>query len=179
MKYLLISTEPDNNPMPQIADWQGRIKPRDITPERAGSIPQQTLLNIANGANAVFSDILSAPYFMVSPMVYGTLQLYDPHIQYRQIVLFDKANKMTEPYHLPILPDCDCLLPESELSRDRSRIIHGAIDLEKTRRRPVIKLGGLTATQIAFRFDVVESIIRRGAKGIKLQELEIRKWEIP
>ena len=107
-------------------------------------------------------------------MVHYVMQFYDPYIQYKQIVLFDKSGLIAKPYHLPILPDCDCLLPESELDKVRSKIIHGVIDLEKVQRRPVLKLGGVTTTQIAFRLDVVESILRRGAKGIALKELEIK-----
>ena len=174
MKYFLISSEMNNISLPQITDWHQKIDSRDITPERAGNIPPWTRLDVDTGISTVFSDILSVPGFLVSSMVYGVLRLYDPYIQYRRMVLFDKSKKVMELYHLPILPVCDCLLPESELSRDNSKILHGVIALEKTQHRPVVKLGGVTATHIAFRFDVVESVLRRGAKGIKLMELEVK-----
>lgn len=175
MKYFLISTELDNNPLPQITNWYEQIDPRDITPERAGNIPQFTQLLVNNGADAVFSDILSMPGFLVSSMVHGVMKLYDPYIKYRQMLLFDQQAKVVELYHLPILPVSDCLSPESELNRDKSKVIHGVIDLEKAQARPIIKLGGVTNTHIAFRLDVVESILRRGAKGIKLTELEVKE----
>jgi len=174
MAYFLVSTEMNNNPMPQIARWFQTIDPRDITPERAGNIPEWTRLSMQSGEMTVFSDVLSMPGFLVSSMVYGVMRLYDPQIPYKRMVLLDKAKKDMALYHLPILPDCNCLLPESELSRDESDIIRGVIDLEKTGREPVIKLGGVTSTHIAFRLDVVESILRRGAKGLKLTELEVR-----
>ena len=174
MKYFLIRTEMTNNPLPQITDWFKQIDPRDITPERAGNIPQRLQLNVNNGAEAVFSDILSMPGYLVSSTVYTVMKLYEPYMQSRQIMLCDRLAQKIELYHLPILPVCDCLLPESELSRDKSKVINGVIDLEKTQRRPFLKLGGVTNTHIAFRLDVVESILRRGAKGIKLTELEIK-----
>ena len=174
MKYFLISTEMNNNPMPNITNWYKQINPRDIAPERAGNIPQWTLLDVNNGAEAIFSDVLSMPGYLVSSMIYTVLNLYNPDIQYRKMALFDKkVPQALEVYYLPILPVCNCLLPESELSRDKSKVIRGVIDLAKTRRRPVINLGGVTNTHIAFRLDVVESILRRGAKGIKLAELAI------
>ena len=172
MKYFLVSTEMNNNPMPQIMDWHEQIDPRDITPERAGNIPDWTLFAIDNGADAVFSDILSIPGFLVSSMVHDVLRLYDPYIQCRQVVLMDK--QVQELYFLPIFPVCECLLPESKLNPNRSGIIHGVVDFEKVRHRPFLKVGGVTNTHIAFRLDVVESILRRGAKGIKLTELEIK-----
>jgi len=175
MKYFLVSTEMDNSPLPQITDWYDQIDPRDITPERAGNIPQRTKLSVNNGADAIFSDILSIPGYLVSSKIHAVMKLYDPYIHYRQMVLFDQIAKVVELYHLPILPPCDCLLPESELSRDKSKVIHGVLDLEKTRRRPVLKLGGVTTTYIAFRLDVVESMLRRGVKGIKLTELELKE----
>ena len=86
----------------------------------------------------------------------------------------DSQTRVTEQYFLPIFPTCDCLLPESQLNGDRSKIIHGVIDLEKTKRRPFFKIGGMSNTHIAFRLDLTESILRRGAKGIRLNELEIK-----
>jgi len=77
-------------------------------------------------------------------------------------------------YFLPIFPVRDCLLPESKLNPDRSKIIHGVIDLEKVKRFPFFKIGGVSNTHIAFRLDLTESILRRRAKGIKLTELEIK-----
>ena len=174
MKYFLISTETDNTQIPYITDWFDQINPGDITPERAGNISEVTLLNMESRAETIFPDILSMPGFLVSAMVYGVLKLYDPYFQYRQMLVIDKQARKKQLYFLPILPACDCLLPESELSRDRSKVIRGVVGLEKTQRRPIIKLGGVTNTHIAFRLDVVESILRRGAKGIKLTELEIR-----
>jgi len=174
MKYFLLSTEMTNNPLPQITNWFDQIDPRNVTPERAGSIPQRTQLRVNNGAEAVFSDILSMPGYLVSPKVHAVMKLYDPYVKYRQMILFDKQAKMAKLYLLPILPVCNCLLPESELSRDKSKIIHGIVDLEKTQHRPFLKVGGVTNTHIAFRLDVVESILRREAKGLKLIELELK-----
>jgi hypothetical protein len=174
MKYFLISTEPRNSPVPQVTDWFEQIDPRDLTPERGGNIPEWTLLSISNGAEAVFSDILSMPGFLVSPMVHDVLRLYDPYIQCKRAVLIDRLTRTSEQYFLPIFPTCDCLLPESKLNGDRSKLIHGVIDPEKVRRRPFFKIGGVSDTHIAFRLDVTESILRRRAKGIKLAELEIK-----
>ena len=174
MKYFLISTEMNNNPMPQITDWYERIDPRDITPERAGNIPDWTLF-ATEGDEVVFSDILSIPGFLVSSMVHDVLRLYNPYIQSRQIVLLHKDVQTPQLYFLPIFQTCNCLLPESELNKDKSKVVHGVIDAEKVKHRPFFKLGGVSDTHIAFRLDVVESILRRGAKGIHLKELEVKE----
>jgi len=175
MKYFLISTERENNPLPQITDWFEQINPRDITPNRAGNIPEWIQFTVENGAEAVFSDVLSMPGYLVSSVIYSAMKLYDPYMKQKQVVIFDRQAQIMELYHLPILPVCDCLLPESRLSRDKSEILHGVLDVEKAGKRPFLKLGGVTTTQLAFRLDVVESILRRGAKGIKLTELEVRE----
>ena len=174
MKYFLVSTETENTQLPYITDWFHKINPRDITPERAGNIPEATLLSMESRTETIFPDILSTPGFLVSTMVCDVLKLYDPYFQYRRMLAIDKQARRKKLYFLPILPVCDCLLPESELNQDKSKIIRGVLDLEKTQRRPIVKLGGLTSTHMAFRLDVVESMLRRGAKGIKLTELEIK-----
>jgi len=175
MKYFLISTERTNNPIPNIIDWHKQIEYRDITSERAGNIPEWTMLAIDNEIDIVFTDILSKPGFLVSPMVHDTMRLYDPYVQCKRVVLKDRLTHAEEQYFLPIFPVCDCLLPESKLNMDRSNIIHGVIDQEKVKRHPFFKVGGVSNTHIAFRLDVVESILRRGAKGIKLSELELKE----
>ena len=171
MVYFLVSAEMKGSE-PQIMNWFQTIDPQDITPARAGNIPKWTRLPMKNGT--IFPDILTMPCLLVSSMVHGVLRLYDPQIQYKRIVLFERSKQGRALYYLPILPDCDCLLPESELSVDKSKILRGVIDLAKTDRRPVIKLDGVTTSHVAFRLDVVESILRRDAKGMKLTELEIR-----
>ena len=171
MAYFLVKTEMIGS-IPQVMNWFQKMSPQDITPERAGNIPKWTRLPMKSGT--IFPDVLTIPSLLVSSMVHGVLRLYDPQIQYKRIVLFEKGKKGTVLYHLPILPDCDCLLPESELSIDKSEILRGVIDLEKTGRCPLIKLGGVTTSHVAFRLDVVESLLRRDAKGFKLTELEIR-----
>ena len=174
MKYFLIGTEVTNNSVPNIIDWHKQVDYRDITLERAGNIPEWTMLTIDRGADVLFPDILSKPGFLVSSMVHDTLRLYDPYIQCKRMVLKDRLIRAEKQYFLPIFPICDCLLPESEFNKNRSSMIHGVIDLEKVKRRPFFKIGGVSNTHIAFRLDVVESILRRGAKGIQLSELEIK-----
>lgn len=175
MKYFLLSTELERNPLPQITNWFEQINPRDITPDRAGNIPDWLQLQVSNGLEAVFSDVLSMPGYLVSTAVYSAMKLYDPYMKQKQVVLFDRQAQIMHLYHLPILPVCDCLLPESKLSRDKTEILYGVLDVEKAGRRPFVKLGGTAKTQVAFRLDVVESILRRGAKGLRIMELEVRE----
>jgi len=174
MKYFLVDMERNYNSPPDIIDWHQKINVRDITPERAGNIQDWTQVRIDNGDTAIFLDILDAPGFLLSPMVYDVIKFYNPYIQYKHIILQDSSAEVIKQYLLPILPTCDCLLPESEIGRGKDEIIYGVIDLEKTRRRPIIKIGGMSNIQIAFRLDLVESILRRGAKGFSLKELEVR-----
>ena len=176
MKYFLVSTETDNNPTPHMTNWFQQLNPQNITLEQVGNIPQWTQLTINNGARAVFSDVLNTPFYLLSSMVQDVINRYDPYILYKQVTLIDKAAKVVKLYHLPILPACDCLAPESELDKVRSKIIHGVIDLEKAQRRPLFKLDGVTSTHVAFRLDVVERILRCGAKGLKLTELEVKGY---
>jgi len=141
MKYFLVSTDTEDTQVPYITDWFDQINPQDITPERAGNIPEVTLLSMESGAEIIFPDILNTPGFLVSTMAHDVLKLYDPYLQYRRMLVIDRLLRRKQLYFLPILPVCDCLLTESELNQDKSKIIHGVIDLEKTQRRPIIKLG--------------------------------------
>ena len=174
MKYFIVESNRDNNPSLQITDWFSQIDPRDICPERAGNIPQWFMLNVKLGDDTRYMDLISDPGFLISSKMYDVFQMYMPYLKYKKAVLFDPKLKSSTLYHLPIFNTYDCLLPESEWNRDKSKVISGIIDIEKTENSPIFRLGGVKNTQIAARLDLVESLLRRGVNGIRLTELRIK-----
>ena len=50
-------------------------------------------------------------------MVRDVIKMYEPTTQFKEIILLDRKNATSEIYYIPLLEHCDCLAPESELSR--------------------------------------------------------------
>ena len=85
-------------------------------------------------------------------MVRDVIKMYEPTTQFKEIILLDRKNATSEIYYIPLLEHCDCLAPESELSRGRDTLI-----------TPVLELYAVA------RLDLVESLLRRGGRGIGLE----------
>lgn len=61
------------------------------------------------------------------------IKMYEPTTQFKENILLDRKNATSEIYYIPLLEHCDCLAPESELSRGRDTLITAVLDPEKLR----------------------------------------------
>lgn len=175
MKYFLVKTETKNNPVPEIVNWFKQIDMRDLCPERAGNIPDWLTFDMKSAQDAVLPDIFSSYGFLLSEMAYEVLRMYDPYLGCKRAALVDSSSGLSFMCFLPILPVYACLLPESEFNRGKSRVIHGVMNPGLASNVPVFRLGGVTDFQAVVRLDVIESLLRRGAKCLKLTELVIKE----
>ena len=67
----------------------------------------------------------------------------------------------------------DCLSDQSEWNADRSVLRRGVLRAEKLGKQALFFLDGSKNTYVAARLDLVESLLKRGARGIGLTPLEI------
>lgn len=102
-------------------------------------------------------------------MVRDVIKMYEPTTRFREIILLDRQNATSEIYYLPLLEHCDCLAPESELSRGRDTLLTAVLDPEKIEDRSIFYLGGVSKLYVVARLDFVESLFRRKARGIGLE----------
>ena len=102
-------------------------------------------------------------------MVRDVIKMYEPTTQFKEIILLDRKNATSEIYYIPLLEHCDCLAPESELSRGRDTLITAVLDPEKIEDRSIFYLGGFSKLYAVARLDLVESLLRRGGRGIGLE----------
>lgn len=78
-------------------------------------------------------------------------------------------------YFLPALTDIDCLTKNCKFNLDRSQLFHIEIDLDRVKDKSIFTLAGVRKRYIIARLDVVESFLRREAKGLLLQEVDCTK----
>ena len=170
MKYFLLKTDPQFDTVPEIVDWFRKIDRRDIRMGQSYKIESRQLFFIKGNPQTVFPDILSFPFFMVTEKLRDVIRMYEPRTIFKEIVLLDQQYPKTCTYHLPILEYVDCLAPASRLTRDRSTILEAVIDPEKTGDRSIFYVASVGNLYTAARLDIVESFLRRGAKGLGLRE---------
>ena len=169
MRYFLLKNDPKYNTSPVIENWYPKIDVRLIRKETGHKLPKRELLFIQSNPDTIFTDIIDFPFFLGTKMVRDVIKMYEPTTQFKEIILLDRKNATSEIYYIPLLEHCDCLAPESELSRGRDTLITAVLDPEKIEDRSIFYLGGFSKLYAVARLDLVESLLRRGGRGIGLE----------
>lgn len=173
MKYFLVRMDPQFDTAPEIIDWFKRIDRRDIRHGESYKIENRQLFFIKGRPQTTFPDILSFPYFMVTEIIRNVIRMYEPHTIFKEIVLLDQENSDTCTYYIPVLEYVDCLSIYSKLTKDRSTILEGVLNKGKVSDCSIFYLEGVGNLYTVVRMDLVESILRRGAKGLELNEVKL------
>lgn len=174
MKYFVISTATACVDAPRLRNWYGKINPRWINSKDAHQLPSRELFFVEEQERVVFTDILSKPFFMVSEMVSRVILMYEPLTKMKEILLLDEKNKKSERYFLPILDEVDCMTNDSEFNADKSIIKRGILNYETVKDKAIFVIGGVKGRYVVGNLEFVESILKRGARGVGLQEIEYR-----
>ena len=168
MRYFLLKTDPQYDTAPVIENWHPTIDVRLIHKETGHKLPERELLFIRPNPNTVFTDVVDFPFFLGTKMVRDVIKMYEPATMFREIILLDRQNAKSEVYYLTQIEHCECLTAESELSRGRDTLITAVLDSRKIEDRSIFYLDGFSRLHVVARLDIVESLLRRGSRGIGL-----------
>ncbi|MBS5794922.1 MAG: imm11 family protein [Lachnospirales bacterium] len=169
MKYFLISKDEIFNRAPDIINWYE--DERLINEKNLNLLENRKILKIRNEENIIWTDIISNPNFFVSEKVKEVINKYDNKIKFKQIILLDIIGAKAEVYYLPILKFIKCLSEESEIFGNK--IKKCVIKKEIIKDEKIFRIGDVNKRYIVARLDLVESILRRGARGLHLERVEV------
>lgn len=173
MKYFLIQRDSVYSSIPNIKNIPTNlISTMDLRDKKYSKFPNVSTLPIYESENLEFIDIISSPFLLVTDTCYRVIKMYQPYISSKKIVLSNQThNKM---YHLPIIPRICCLTENSKISADGSSIHYCELEYEKIKHHGLFYIGDITENAIVFRLDVLESMLKRGVKGLVIKEIDIR-----
>lgn len=175
MKYFLLSWDENGNPVPRIVNWRAKLDYRAVQAKELGKLPSRTLLYIENNPETVFSDIISSPFLLVSELVWNVMKKYDIRQEGKQIVLLDGVYGFAEVYYLQNLRECACLHADTQFNNNGTVIKELIIDkVAAASLPPFFRVAEMQKDYIIGRLDFVESLLRRGAKGIRIEELKMK-----
>ena len=174
MKYYLLNWQEEGNLLPRIRDWTKRLDYQAVRKKELEKLPERVVLFLEENPEVLLSDIIEKPFFLVSKMFWEVSKMYEVRIYGKEVVLLDGINGYAEIYYLPVFPSHTCLSSLSVFNNDSSVLHKIVLDKEKLQYAPpIFSIEGIEKTYLVGRMDFVESILRRGAKGIHLTELEI------
>lgn len=107
----------------------------------------------------------------MSTMVRDVTRMYDPLIDMKEIILLDAERRKSKLYFLPILEEVECLEETFGLKRKTRDI---SLDYDKVKDKFVFIAKGNKSRYIVGNLEWVESLLKRGATGVGLQEIAYR-----
>lgn len=172
MKYFILSEQAENNPIPDIKNWFGKINSKNNS-EHFDFEKRWILLDSMIKEESIYMDILTFPCIFVSEKVMKVFCMYRSGIKATKAILLDSDSKNSLFYYLPELPKYELLSKESTFDKTKSRLLKGFLDKDKIQDIPFFILGEISKATLVIREDVAESLIRRNVRGIQLQELSM------
>jgi hypothetical protein len=172
MRYFLLEADKGYTQTPQILNLHNQIDVRNLKKGSYYRIPKRLLLRIKGNKNMVYTDVITQPIFLLSELMKKVLEKFEPNLNYKETVLLDQEYGKAERYYLPTLEELDCLTADSIFNMDHSILHKIVIDADRTEDKCMFAISGVSNRYIVVRFDYVESILRRGAKGFQLKEIE-------
>ena len=88
----MIKEDPKITQRPFILNLHDKLDIRLIHPESAYKLPEREPVFIRSHPETVFTDIISSPLFLISEKIRKTVNMYEPRIPMKELVLLDKAN---------------------------------------------------------------------------------------
>lgn len=155
---------------PMIINWVEKFPVQDLYEGHYMKIPKRVILNIRSNPATEFVDIISTPFLLVSQKVKKVMELYEPNLQFKEIILLDRKNAFAEEYFLPLLTVKDVLSEKSVFTNNHSVLEKAVLLKEKVGDTAVFFADGAPREAGIWRLDIIESLLFRGAKGFVLNE---------
>lgn len=108
MKYYELKLDSANfSDAPHLINWYGIQDVRLIKWESYHKLKTRLVYSIDPSENVVFTDIISFPFLLVSPMVRDTIKMYGDLVVFKEIILLSVERNFEEVYYLPIIQESD------------------------------------------------------------------------
>lgn len=155
MKYFILRQHPYFSDRVRLDGWQGKINPKWICRQDFHKTPVRSVLSADLGENVPFPDIMLQPFLLMSDLIMDVAKMYGEPVYGRDVVVMNSHGQDSRHYHL-VLPEA---MEDGHILWEESNLFTMRVNEKK---------------EVVASLDFVESILRRGAVGITLQEIELK-----
>ncbi len=171
MKYYIMSQDKRIQKGIQFAEFSTQ-QSIELGTEYIGKMKKSVTLHVQDEIHTIFSEVIEAPWLMVSDKVYKVIQMYDSDIAFSNAILSLKTQEVPLIYKIVLVDRIDCLHESTEFYKDRS-IKRLVLDYGKIREQHLFRIEGISPNYMVVSMAVVESLLRRHCVGIQFQEIEL------
>lgn len=173
MKYFSVSMDKEYTDTPRTVNWYGRINIESIMNCRYEQLEDIYALEIKGGFEVEPTDIVMDPIFAVSPMVKYCLETYEPNMQFTSLYFVQRKEEKIFEYYIPHLREEKCLKSSGSNFKKLPYSGNICIDLKKLPKdRFIFRINDEKNSIIVISSILLESILRRGACGMRLESIE-------
>ncbi len=172
MKYFLIETN-EKNRIPYNINKNHAIDIRMLNRSDFDGLPMWNIVEMDFPREGFFPDMICSPFLLLSEVYLKTVMMYQPDVLFKGIKLWNKESGINVTYMLVILDGLECMSDKTQFNSVGNRILKLVLNKEKVDTEAVFRFKECDKNGIIGRMDFVESILRRGVKGIKLTEIEV------
>lgn len=171
IKYFQVEVN-ENYTAPQPIGWYGKIDRKSLQGKKAYQMPKHLLFKVEQHMQMVFTDIIMFPCFMASGMVRGVIEQYASDVSFARAILFDKEKRKSMAYYIPFLERIEPAEGEA-VEHEHKELKKIFVDEGRLGNRVIAETADGDKACVIMRMDLVESILRRGAVGIGIKEVEV------
>ena len=177
MRYYLVSQDKGYSKLPKIKNVFDKLSLNRTKAPNIENLEKRFILEIESEVNTEYVEILMSSLFLVTQEIKDCIKLYEPNISCKEVILLDRKNKEKYHYYLPELDSIECLTDNCEYGFGHYELKKIEIDENKTKDKAIFRLAKMEKDYIIMRLDLVESLLRRGARGIMLEEIQVLERE--
>lgn len=174
MRYYLIGQDKGYAKVPKMLDAFKRLSANQSRPPSQENLERRTIITMNSEPDTISPDIFMGTFFLISEEMKECMALYEPNMNFKEIILLDKKRKVMQNYFLPQIVELDCLTENRGFGFGHYELKNIEIDEKKLRDKAIFRLAGIEKDYFIMRLDLLESILRRGAKGITAEEVQVR-----
>lgn len=173
MKYFILRQDEQFQNGPVLGSWKESMNQNWLCKDDFYKINERQVVSITTTVNTVFPAIITSPYLIVSEKVLSVIRLYGDMALTKDVVLVDSLRQVIKPYFLTLLDEVEAENYDERCEKGTK----STITLKQkgspliTKNIFIIELSG--RKEIIVNLDLAESILRRNAMGICLEEVEI------
>jgi len=179
MKYFELKGNERYKFTPRLINWYGGFDVRNIRIDKFYKLPNCHLLEIESSEGTIFPDAIFFPFLLVSPMIRNVIKMYGDVSHFRDIILLDAKCGKSELYHLPVFEETRDLQIGYKIYDKGSCKIEPEKGADRilTMKRNIFWVHDGQKRHTIISQDLAESLLRREAIGIELQEIVLYKKE--
>lgn len=131
-----------------------------------------TVLYLGGNGKETRPDFIQSPVTMFSERLKDVMDAYEPDLVFKDVVLIHKANSLQYHYVQVLMDQLDVISDKTEFYPNHlpKRLI---LDSQKIGRRNLFFLPGTYRSDPIVGLALAESLLRRNAVGMRLEEVEV------